>query len=108
MFNCNGAIINSLTQAGESLINSLYSTFSIQEEIYFNKNKVMFLEEHYFRVIATLRRYRFKIPLNYTIDFFQTELLKMINSQKENSLEYLAIRKYLFDRFILFNDRKFF
>ena len=86
MFNCNGVIINSLTQAEESLINSLHSTFSIQEEICFNKNKVLFLEEHYFRVIATLRRYRFKIPLNYTIDFFQTELLKLINSQKENSL----------------------
>ena len=89
MLNCNGVVVSSLKQLEVDLINSLHTAFSIHEKIRLNKNRLLFFEEHYFRIIASLRRYRFSIPMNYTMIFFQEELQKLIKSQKkvsENSL----------------------
>lgn len=38
--------------------------------------KVLFLEDHYFRLMATMRIVRMKIPMNFTLEFFEAELLK--------------------------------
>ena len=89
MLNCNGVIVSSLKLVEEDLIHSLLTAFSIQESIRLKKNNILFLEEHYFRVIATLRRYRFGIPMNYTISFFEEEIQKLIEANKnisENNL----------------------
>lgn len=38
--------------------------------------KVLFLEDHYFRLMATMRIVRMKIPVTFTMEFFEAELLK--------------------------------
>lgn len=38
--------------------------------------KVLFLEDHYFRLMATMRIVRMKIPVTFTMEFFESELLK--------------------------------
>lgn len=89
MLNCNGVIVSSLKLAKEDLIHSLLTAFSVQESIRLKKINIFFFEEHYFRVIATLRRYRFGIPMNYTMSFFEEEIQKLIATHKnvpENSL----------------------
>ncbi len=83
MLNCNGVLVSSLKKAEETLVHSLHTAFSIQEQIRLNESKLIFLEEHYFRIIATLRRYRFGIPMNYTVSFFEEELQKLINAKKK-------------------------
>ena len=83
MFNCNGVIVSNLNQGEEGLIRALHTNFFLNETIRLNENKILLLEEHYFRIISSLRRYRFKIPMNYTMDFFQDELQKLIQSQKK-------------------------
>jgi branched-chain amino acid aminotransferase len=39
-------------------------------------NKVLFLEDHYFRLMASMRILRMEIPMNFTMEFFENELLK--------------------------------
>ena len=89
MLNCNGVIVSSLKLVEEDLIHSLLTGFSIQESIRLKKNNIFFLEEHYFRIIATLRRYRFGIPMNFTMSYFEKEIQKLIEALKnvsENNL----------------------
>tara|TARA_A100000164_G_C21860723_1_gene749927 strand:+ start:536 stop:1348 length:813 start_codon:yes stop_codon:yes gene_type:complete len=95
MFNCNGSIVSNINQGKEDLIRALHTNFCIHETIRINKNQILLLEEHYFRIISTLRRYRFKIPMNYTMDFFQAELQKLIQTQKnlENAVFILQFIK---------------
>lgn len=38
--------------------------------------KVLYLEDHYFRLMATMRIVRMKIPVTFTMEFFEAELLK--------------------------------
>lgn len=51
---------------------------SIFETIKVLQNKVLFLEDHYFRLMASMRICRMEIPMNFTMEFMEEELLKLI------------------------------
>ncbi|MCT4698168.1 aminotransferase class IV [Tenacibaculum haliotis] len=38
--------------------------------------KVVFIEDHYFRLMASMRMLRMKIPMKFTLEFLQEEILK--------------------------------
>jgi len=40
--------------------------------------KVLFLEDHYLRLLSSMRIVRMKIPMNFTMEFFESELLKTV------------------------------
>jgi len=42
-------------------------------------NKVLFLEDHYFRLMASMRVVRMEIPMNFTMEFFEEEILKVVH-----------------------------
>ena len=44
-------------------------------------NKVLFLEDHYFRLMASMRICRMEIPMNFTMEFMEEEILKLIKLQ---------------------------
>ncbi len=44
-------------------------------------NKVLFLEDHYFRLMASMRILRMEIPMNFTMDFFENEILNIAQSE---------------------------
>jgi branched-chain amino acid aminotransferase len=44
-------------------------------------NKVLFAEDHYFRLMASMRILRMEIPMNFTLDFFESILLKETQNQ---------------------------
>lgn len=46
----------------------------------YSNNKIEFLEDHYFRLMASMRLLRMKIPMNFTLEFYEEEILKTINS----------------------------
>jgi len=52
----------------------------------FNK-KVVFWEDHYFRLLASMRMLRMKIPMNFTLEFLEQEILKTIEAS-ENAISY--------------------
>lgn len=53
---------------------------AIFETIKANKSKVFFWEDHYFRLMASMRMLRMKIPMEFTLEFLQEEIAKTINS----------------------------
>lgn len=46
----------------------------------FNK-KVVFWEDHYFRLMASMRMLRMKIPMKFTLEYLEEEILRLINVQ---------------------------
>lgn len=43
-------------------------------------NKVLFLEDHYFRLMASMRICRMEIPMNFTMEYFETQILTLVQS----------------------------
>jgi len=41
--------------------------------------KILFWEDHYFRLMASMRIMRMEIPMNFTMEFLEAEILKTIN-----------------------------
>ena len=59
---------------------------AIFETIKVSNKKVVFFEDHYFRLMASMRMLRMKIPMNFTLEFLEQEILKTVNSiQSTNS-----------------------
>lgn len=44
-------------------------------------NKILFLEDHYFRLMSSMRILRMEIPMNFTMEFFESELLSKVKSE---------------------------
>ena len=59
------------------------------ETLKFENSTIYFLEDHYFRLMASMRMLRMEIPMYFTLDFFEQEILKSVI---ENSLESARIR----------------
>lgn len=58
----------------------------IFETIRVQNKKVVFWEDHYFRLMASMRMLRMNIPMKFTLEFLQKEILKTIEKQKESNI----------------------
>lgn len=80
MVNLNGNIVNSkdanltLQNRGYKYGDALFETIRVVN------GKILFLEDHYFRLMASMRILRMDIPMNYTMEFFEDEILKTVNA----------------------------
>lgn len=45
------------------------------------KGNILFLEDHYFRLMASMRIIRMDIPMNFTMEFLEAEILKLLTAQ---------------------------
>ena len=54
------------------------------ESIRMSNGKLLFWEDHYFRLMASMRIMRMEIPMNFTLEFFEVEINKLINSFSAN------------------------
>ncbi len=43
---------------------------------------IEFIEDHYFRLMSSLRMLRMKIPMDFTLSFYEEEILKLIEAHK--------------------------
>lgn len=84
MINFNGNLQDSSSQLIESNRGFLFGD-SIFETIRVIDNKVLFLEDHYFRLMASMRICRMEIPMNFTLEFFESEILKVSQSKKSSN-----------------------
>ena len=80
MINCNGNIQNSSNFEIENNRGFLFGD-AIFETIKVNGTKILFLEEHYLRLMASMRICRMEIPMNFTMEFMEEEILKLIQLQ---------------------------
>lgn len=86
MINFNGTIgsqqTNLLTQNRAFLYgDAVFETVKIID------SKILFLEDHYFRLMASMRILRMEIPMNFTLEYIEEQILDLV---KNNSLEQSA------------------
>jgi branched-chain amino acid aminotransferase len=78
MINYNGKIISSATPVFHSTNRVFKYGDGLFETIKVQNLKVNFLEDHYFRLMASMRMLRMEIPMSFTMDFFENELIKTV------------------------------
>ena len=59
---------------------------SVFETIKIINGKLVFWEDHYFRLMASMRMLRMRIPMNFTLEFLEEEILKIVSIKSENNL----------------------
>ena len=79
MVNFNGNIQENSSISIENNRGFLFGD-SIFETIKVLDNKVLFLEDHYFRLMASMRICRMEIPMNFTMEYFEEQILNLIQS----------------------------
>ena len=77
MINYNGNIQDTSNLAIENNRGFLFGD-AIFETIKVNATKILFLEDHYLRLMASMRICRMEIPMNFTMEFMEEEILKLI------------------------------
>lgn len=77
MINFNGNVItqddNILTQNRAFLYGD-----GVFETVKIVNNKILFLEDHYFRLMASMRVVRMEIPMNFTMEYLEEQILKVV------------------------------
>lgn len=76
MINFNGTITDSKTNL---LVNNrafLYGD-GVFESMKIVNQKILFFEDHYFRLMASMRIVRMDIPMNFTMEFFEEQILSL-------------------------------
>ncbi|MBZ4037664.1 aminotransferase class IV [Flavobacterium sp. 17A] len=51
----------------------------IFETVKIINGKILFLEDHYFRLMASMRVVRMQIPMNFTMEYFEEQILNLVN-----------------------------
>lgn len=79
MINFNGNILDnnnilSIENRGFAYGDALFETIKVSH------NKVLFLEDHYFRLMASMRIMRMEIPMNFTMEYMEEQILKTIEA----------------------------
>jgi branched-chain amino acid aminotransferase len=80
MINYNGEMQNTSNLAIENNRGFLYGD-AIFETIKVNGTKILFLEPHYLRLMASMRICRMEIPMHFTMEFMEKEILNLVELQ---------------------------
>ena len=79
MINYNGQLYSSETILSNSNRGFLYGD-AVFETVKIVNNKVLFLEDHYFRLMSAMRIVRMEIPMNFTMEYFEEQILILVNT----------------------------
>lgn len=82
MINFNGTLLSDSQTIFDSNNRAFKYGDALFETLKVNNSKVVFLEDHYFRLMASMRMLRMEIPMNFTLEFFENEILKVFNSNE--------------------------
>jgi len=83
MINFNGTIIDSKEN---QLYNNRAFLFgdAVFETLKIVGDRILFFEDHYFRLMSSMRIFRMDIPMNFTMEFIENQILSLV-TQKEKS-----------------------
>jgi branched-chain amino acid aminotransferase len=85
MINSNGNLVPS-SDAGLSFFNRGFSYGdALFETVKAVGNKLLFWEDHYFRLMASMRLLRMEIPMTFTPEYFVDQCVQLIQEQEVNS-----------------------
>ena len=94
MINFNGELVHeeniklSIHNRGFKYGDGIFETIKIVNK------KVVFWEDHYFRLMASMRMLRMKIPMEFTMEFLEQEILKTVAVQGEALKIFIIILGY--------------
>ncbi len=84
MVNTNGNILQQ-TDASLSINNRGFNYGdAVFETIKVSHSKILFWEDHYFRLMASMRIIRMEIPMSFTLEFLENEILKLIETSNQS------------------------
>ena len=129
MVNFNGEITHNekllmASNRGFAFGDALFETIKVSH------SKILFWEDHYFRLMASMRIMRMEIPMNFTMEYLSSEILKTIEANssidktvriklsvfrnstglylpKNNDVKYIITTKELDEDFYLINDEPY-
>lgn len=82
MVNFNGTLhetssnLLSIENRGYAYGDALFETIKVVH------GKILFWEDHYFRLMASMRILRMEIPMNFTMEFIESEILKTVDANQ--------------------------
>lgn len=77
MVNFNGLLVSSQEQSWSNNRSFLYGD-GVFETLKIVNQKVLFLEDHYFRLMASMRIVRMEIPMNFTMEYFENQIINTV------------------------------
>ncbi|WP_396139493.1 aminotransferase class IV [Flavobacterium sp.] len=77
MINFNGVIQDSDLQLTVSNRSFLYGD-GVFETLKIVNNKILFFEDHYFRLMASMRIVRMEIPMTFTMEYLEEQIMKLV------------------------------
>lgn len=80
MVNFNGELFSPAPLLSANNRSFLYGD-GVFETLRIRNGKVLFLEDHYFRLMASMRIVRMEIPMHFTMEFFEAEVLRTVETQ---------------------------
>ncbi len=93
MINFNGNIVAeetvlSVSNRGFLLGDAVFETCKVVN------NKLLFFEDHYFRLMSSMRIVRMKIPMQFTLEFLENEMLTLIHQLEKSDAYRVRITVY--------------
>lgn len=85
MINFNGTIVSYDTSLLTQNRAFLYGD-AVFETVKIVNSRILFLEDHYFRLMSSMRIVRMEIPMNFTMEYFEEQILALAKAKNlENS-----------------------
>jgi len=80
MINFNGEIISKNKFHLSSQNRAFKYGDAIFDTLKFSQGRIYFIEDHYFRLMSSMRMLRMTIPMNFTLKYYEDEILKTIEN----------------------------
>ena len=80
MINFNGSIVSNDTNILTRNRAFLYGD-AVFETVKIMDSKILFLEDHYFRLMSSMRVVRMEIPMNFTMEYFEEQILALATAK---------------------------
>ena len=130
MFNFNGELLHKNTDFLNENNRGVQLGDAVFEELRVINGDVIFLEDHYLRLMSSMRILRMEIPMNFTMEFMEEEILKLICedglretkqikftvyrntsdnnfSKSDNSISYFITSTTLINPFFVLDDKAY-
>lgn len=89
MINFNGELLPDINVKLSSENRGFKYGDAIFETVKVSNHRVVFWEDHYFRLMSSMRMLRMKIPMEFTLEFLEQEILKTVAVQ-DQAISYRA------------------
>jgi branched-chain amino acid aminotransferase len=93
MINFNGAIVSEDSNILVQNRGLLYGD-AVFETVKIVNGKILFLEDHYFRLMSSMRVVRMEIPMDFTMEYLEEQILTLVKSNNIKSSSRARITVY--------------